>query len=64
MILVNINNGNNAETTVDQLTAMCKKDNVSLDIMPSRRGNYFIVKFNDCAVARLYNNAADAAFAL
>lgn len=60
MTLVNTNTGHNAETTIEQLQALCSKDGVELDLQPSRRGDYFIVKFNGYAVGRLYNNAADA----
>ena len=64
MILVNISNGNNAEVTIDQLQVMCAKDGVALDLQPSRRGDYFIVKFNNCAVGKLYHNAVDAALSI
>lgn len=60
MILVNINTGHNAETTIERLQTLCAKDGVSLDIQPSRRGDYCIVKFNGHAVGKLYHTATDA----
>ena len=60
MILVNTTTGHNAETTVEQLQALCTNDGVTLDLQPSRRGDYFIVKFNGHAVGKLYHDATDA----
>jgi len=60
MILVNIANGHSAETSIETLQALCSKDGVTLDLQPSRRGDYFIVKFNGHAVGKLYSSAADA----